>query len=230
MRDIELFIGQKLRSFREKTNWPLKTLASHLGVSLQQLQRYEQGVNKISASLLFKTANIFNVPITSFFEGYENVEEKKDTKKDCDILLIEDDPNDEFLLKEALAEFPYSLNIYTIHNGNDAISFFRKLSLGEHVSLPKPNLIFLDLFIPPTNGLAILSDIKHRAFLKDIPVIVLTNSQNIDDIKESYKLQASGFIRKSFSFEEFKAQLCQALNYWIKTVELPKASLDKVAG
>lgn len=108
-----------------------------------------------------------------------------------------------------------------MHDGAHALEFFRKLSSQEITVFPKPHLIFMDLFMPNGNGLALLSDIKRRPILKDIPVIVLTNSVNLADIKESYKLQASGFIRKSFDFNEFKSQLFSALSYWISTVMLP---------
>lgn len=220
MNDLDQAIGKKIRLFRQKYNWPLKTLSSELGVSLQQLQRYELGENKVSASLLFTLANIFNIPISSFYDGL-NETQPQPIAKENNILLIEDDANDEFLLRKALSEFPEPLNIYTIHNCNDALQFFRKLSINEATEMPKPSIIFLDLFIPPSNGLVVLSDIKRRSILRDIPVIILTNSPNIDDIKESYKLQASGFIRKSFDFNELKQQLHKALQYWIKTVVLP---------
>jgi len=124
-------------------------------------------------------------------------------------------------LRKALEEFPKPLNVYSMHDGAHALEFFRKLSSQEITVFPKPHLIFMDLFMPNGNGLALLSDIKRRPILKDIPVIVLTNSVNLADIKESYKLQASGFIRKSFDFNEFKSQLFSALSYWISTVMLP---------
>lgn len=221
MADLDGFLGKKIRLYRTKVNWPLKTLASHLGISLQQLQRYELGENKVSASMMFVLANIFNMPITAFYDGYHKEGEIEVVKKENNILLIEDDANDEFLLRKALSEFPEQLNVYSIHNCNDALEFFRKLSNNEATDMPKPSVIFLDLFIHNCSGLTVLCDIKRRSLLRDTPVIILTNSPNLDDIKEAYKLQASGFIRKSFDFKKLKQQLFKALNYWIKTVILP---------
>jgi len=219
--DLDIFLGKKIRFYRGKYRWPLKTLADEIGFSLQQLQRYEQGENKISASLLYKFASVFNVKIDAFFEGLQQCANGNQVGDAKNILLIEDDNRDEFLLRKALEEFPEPLSIYSIHDCAHALEFFRKLGTEETTVFPKPQLIFLDLFMPHGNGLELLSDIKRRPILKDIPVIVLTNSVNVSDIKESYKLQASGFIRKSLDFNEFKSQLFKTLNYWINTVMLP---------
>lgn len=70
--ELDRFLGKKLRSYRVKMRWPLKHMASELNVSIQQVQRYEQGTNKISASLLYLLAKIFGITPDSFFDGYES--------------------------------------------------------------------------------------------------------------------------------------------------------------
>ena len=219
--DLDIFLGKKIRLYRSKFNWSLKTLAEEIKISLQQLQRYELGENKIPATMLFTLATIFNVKINSFYEGFKDLANDLEDKKAHNILLIEDNANDEFFLRKALADSPESLNLYSIHNCSDALEFFRKLSANEATPFPKPSLIFLDLFIQHGHGFDVLRDIKRRHNLKDIPVIVITNSPNLDDIKKSYTLQASGFIRKSFDFNEFNSQLLKTLDYWNNTVLLP---------
>lgn len=224
MNDLDIFLGKKIAFFRAKMDWPLKTLANLLGISIQQLQRYEKGVNKISASLLYEMAKIFHMDISCFFEAYhdEKIPEKI-PKTLWNLLVIEDNPNDEFLLRKALQDFPREISISSLNEGQSAVNFFRALSNKDITPIPKPDLIFLDLHLPDMKGLDILKDIKRRRYLQDIPIIVLTNSLNVEDKAETYHLQASGFIRKSFSYEEFKTQLHRTLNYWIETVELPEA-------
>lgn len=222
VNNLDHFLGKKLRSFRVKMKWPLKILASKLNISIQQIQRYEQGTNKISASLLYEIAKIFNVPVSCFFEEFEkNQSPPETTKVGFNVVLVEDNVSDEFLLRKALEDFPEKLNIYTIHEGQQALNFFRSISQGDVTPLPKPDLILLDIYMPGMKGLDILKDIKKKPILKDIPVIVLSSSLNSDDITSSYNLQASGFIRKSFSFTEFKEHVHKAFSYWTKTVMLP---------
>ena len=221
INDLDRFLGKKIRSFRAKMRWPLKTVAGKLGVSLQQVQRYEQGVNKISATLLYDLANAFDIPIHCFFEGYEKQKTEGEKKSVFNVLMVEDNLQDEFLIRRALEDFPEKLNIYTLREGEQALAFFRGLMDENTRDLPKPDLILLDLYLPGMKGLDILKDIKKRPHLADIPVIVLTSSLSSEDVVSLYHLHASGFIRKSFSFEEFKDQFHKAFTYWTKTVTLP---------
>jgi CheY-like chemotaxis protein len=224
MNSLDAYIGKKIRALRERFDWPLKTVADHLNISIQQLQRYEQSINKVPASLLFDLAHLFNAPVAWFFEDFAPADPAPQAEHVCQILLVEDDPNDEFLIRKALASFPEPLNIFTLHDGNAVLSFFRKLQANEPTTLPKPDLIFMDLNVPHIRGLELLEDLKKRRSLQNIPVIVLTNSLGTEVIKEAYHQQASGFIRKSFSFEDFQTQLHKALTYWTTAVILPSTS------
>ncbi len=212
-------LGKKVTFFRRKMNWPLKTLAAGLSVSIQQLQRYEKGVNKISAAMLYQLSKIFKVELSCFFEDFEvHTEQEEDV---YNVLLVEDNSSDEFLLRKALADFPKKLHIYTINDGQAALNFLSDIAHDSAQSLPKPDLIFLDLHLPSVRGLDILKDIKRRVHLNEIPVIVLSSSLNADDRAAAYSLQASGFIRKSFTYQEFKSQLHKAMAYWTDVVDLP---------
>jgi len=218
----DVLLGRKVALFRKKMNWPLKTLAADLNVSIQQLQRYEKGANKISATMLYHLSKIFHVDLDSFFEELENQsEQEKDVYK---VLLIEDNAGDEFLLRKALADFPKKLHIYTINDGQTALNFFNDISHGTAQTLPKPDLIFLDLNLPSVRGLDVLRELKRRTQLNEIPVVVLSSSISVDDRTAAYSLQASGFIRKSFTYKEFKNQLFKAMIYWTDIVELPRFS------
>jgi CheY-like chemotaxis protein len=219
---LDNFLGKKLQLCRSKVNWPLKTLASELNISLQQLHRYEQGVNKIPSSLLFEMVKIFNISVSDFFEGYGAENSEQGSVLIPNILLIEDDLNDTFLFNKALSEFHKNTNLYTVPDGDNAIKIIKKLGkIEEPNSWPMPNIIFLDLCLPYVQGLSILKEIKSKPVIKNVPVIIISNSLNTSDIQNAYNGNANGFIRKSFSFEEFKTQLHNALVYWTETVLLP---------
>ena len=213
-------LGKKVSFFRRKMNWPLKTLAANLEVSIQQLQRYEKGINKISATMVYQLSKICKVDLQCFFEDFE--EHTEQVEEVYNILLVEDNTSDEFLLRKALSDFPKKLHIFTINDGQAALNFFNDIGQDTVQTLPVPDLIFLDLHLPTVRGLDVLKDIKRRTHLREIPVIVLSSSLNTDDRAAAYNLQASGFIRKSFTYKEFKDQLYKAMAYWTDAVDLPR--------
>lgn len=215
----DVLLGRKVTLFRKRMNWPLKTLAADLNVSIQQLQRYEKGANKISATMLHQLSKIFKVDVQCFFEEFESqLNQEDDVYK---VLLIEDNASDEFLLRKALADFPKKLHIYTITDGQAALNFFNDVSHEVPQTLPKPDIILLDLNLPSVRGLDVLRDVKRRTQLNEIPVVVLSSSINAEDRITAYSLQASGFIRKSFTYKEFKNQLFKTMIYWTDIVDLP---------
>ena len=215
---LDDFLAKRVRFFRKKKNLPLKTLADELGISLQQLQRYEQGVNKISASLLYQLAHLFQVTIETFFEGYHPTETLEPVN--LQVLLVEDNAHDEFLFRKAFSKFPQKVDIYVIGDGEKALRFFQN-PLEESSLVFEPDIIFLDLNLPHLRGFDLLEHLKHKPSWKNIPVIILSNSLSEDDVTQSYALQASGFIRKSFNFEDFCHDLEKTLLYWHEAVKLP---------
>jgi CheY-like chemotaxis protein len=182
-------------------------------------QRYLQACSIVSTS--------FN----AFLEGY-NPETLKDeltpnndiislhTKDKVNLLLIEDNSADEFLVRKVLEECPYNFEIYCIHNGEEAIHYLKKRTSGPFT---KPDIVLLDLNLPKLNGISVLRAIKQDRDIQDIPVLVLTNSLSKKDMMTAYKNFASGYISKSFDSYAFKKNLQTALTYWIDAVILPEA-------
>lgn len=218
---LDLFLGKRLKAFRAKMHWPLKTLAMKLGISIQQLHRYETGINKISASLLYTLAQEFKTDVGCFYEGYSQPPCEISSSAHNNILLIEENNNDEIYFRQALMEFSDKLNIFSCHDGGEAINFFRNLEDDSALFFPKPDLVFLDLNLPIIHGFDVLKEIKRRRTSHNIPVIVFTRSSKEEDRSKSYELHASGFIYKSFSYQQVKEQLHKTLAYWMETVELP---------
>ncbi|MBX9696735.1 MAG: helix-turn-helix domain-containing protein, partial [Alphaproteobacteria bacterium] len=104
---LDLYLGRKLREFRQRVNWTLNDLGGRVGLSHQQIHKYEQAQSKISASMLYYFSNVFNTSLISFFEGYEplnsnNQVDRKDLitgnkKQFINLILVEDNPGDEYL-------------------------------------------------------------------------------------------------------------------------------------
>jgi CheY-like chemotaxis protein len=222
INELDLYLGKRIKTFRTKMRWPLKTLAMKLGISIQQLQRYETGLNKISASLLYTIAQELNTDVAYFYEGYEGLPKSVSLHTTPNnILLIEENKDDETLFRQAVMEFPEKLNVFSCSDGEEALNFFRQLEHSSALFFPKPDLIFLDLALSSLNGFEVLKDIKRRPNLQNIPVVIFSRNSSHEDMLKSYCLHASGFINKSFSYAEVKEQIHKTLAYWIKTVVLP---------
>jgi CheY-like chemotaxis protein len=138
-----------------------------------------------------------------------------DTSKTAVVLLVEDDPADQKLVKNALVNQKINYAIYVAENGEEALEYLQRSKCSDPES-PRPNLILLDLNMPGMGGKAFLRHIKTDDDLCSIPVVVLTVSDLKTDIQESYKLQAAGYIQKSASPKEFQEVMDKLTKYWFE--------------
>ncbi|MEL6589149.1 MAG: response regulator [Bacteroidota bacterium] len=129
------------------------------------------------------------------------------------ILLVEDNPGDILLAREALKETgisDYSLHVVT--DGEEAIQFlFRK---EEHQEAVRPDLVLLDLNIPKINGRKVLKRVKENASLRTIPVIVFSTSEAQHDINSSYELHANCYVTKPVDYDEFVRVIKSIVQFW----------------
>jgi CheY-like chemotaxis protein len=144
-----------------------------------------------------------------------------DTSKTIVVLLVEDDPGDQKLVKNALANEEKNYALYMARSGEEAFEYLNRSKCGDAGS-PRPNLILLDLNMPGMGGKEFLRRIKANDDLCSIPVVVLTVSDAKTDIWESYKLQAAGYIRKSANMEEFQRVMDKLTKYWFETSSMVK--------
>jgi len=230
-QSIENYIGQRLREKRQRLNWPLAELTKQLDVSFQQLQKYEKGQTKIPASTLYKLSQVLQVPISYFFDGFINEANHSQQTPDIiqlqprqefTVLIVEDDPDDDYLIRKALEDCQMSLNLHTVHDGEKALELLKQKKTSS--LFPKPSLILLDLSLPKFDGHMLLKAIKKNPELADLPVVVLTNSISHPEMVQTYKNHASGYICKSFDFSTFKKNMHSVINYWAETVVLPSSS------
>jgi len=139
--------------------------------------------------------------------------------KPIEILLVEDNPGDVRLTKEALKESKVKNNLNVVMDGVEAVNFLKKK--GEYSDSPTPDLILLDLNLPKKNGKEVLAEIKEDLELKKIPVVVLTVSQNEEDIYRTYKLHANCYVTKPIDLEQFMKVIKSIDDFWLTIVKLP---------
>lgn len=136
-----------------------------------------------------------------------------------EMLLVEDNPGDVRLTKEALKTGQMMVNLNVAKDGVEAIDFLRRRA--DHREAPKPDLILLDLNLPRKNGREVLSEIKSDPELRRIPVLIMTTSRADQDINKAYALNANCYITKPMDLDEFLRIVRSIEDFWLKTVSLP---------
>jgi CheY-like chemotaxis protein len=136
-----------------------------------------------------------------------------------EILLVEDNPGDVRLTREALRESGMRNHLSVARDGSEALAFLYRR--GAYSGAPRPDLVLLDLNLPSTNGREVLAEIKRDDELKAIPVIVLTTSADHRDIADSYALHANAYVVKPVDFEAFLDAIRSIQDFWLKQARLP---------
>ena len=135
------------------------------------------------------------------------------------ILLVEDSPDDVVLMWQAFSESKVTHNLYVASDGVEAMDFLNME--GSYKEAPRPDLVLLDLNLPRKSGKEVLKEIKSKRELKEIPVVVLTTSDNNDDIHSAYELFANSYIKKPIDLETFVDMVRKIEEYWSHIVTLP---------
>jgi CheY-like chemotaxis protein len=135
------------------------------------------------------------------------------------VLLVEDDPGDVLLIREAFADHKVGNVLSTVSDGVEAMRFVR--GEGEYAGQERPDLVLLDLNLPRKSGAEVLAEIKGDPELSMIPVIVLTTSEAEEDVMRSYKMHANAYIAKPVDFDRFRQIVHQIDDFFIGIVKLP---------
>jgi len=136
-----------------------------------------------------------------------------------EILLVEDNPGDVELTREALDAAKVSNRLHVVDDGAEAVDFLFKK--GRFADAPRPDIILLDLNLPKKDGRQVLSEIKAEPGLAQIPVVVLTTSQAEEDIARAYQLHANCYISKPVDFNQFLRIVSSIEEFWLSVVKLP---------
>ena len=135
------------------------------------------------------------------------------------ILLVEDDPGDVLITREAFADNKVRNHLSVVSDGEAAMAFLRRE--GEFASAPRPDLILLDLNLPRKAGHEVLAEVKSDADLQRIPVVILTTSDAEEDILRSYDLHANAYVTKPVDFDRFLDVVRQVDEFLVTVVRLP---------
>lgn len=134
------------------------------------------------------------------------------------VLLIEDNPGDIRLTREAFQESGFAVDLHVAEDGVDAMRFLRRE--GIDADAPRPDFVLLDLNLPRKDGREVLALIKEDPNLKTIPTVVLTTSDAEADIVRSYQLHANCYISKPLEFQKFSEVVRQIYDLWLQTATL----------
>jgi chemotaxis family two-component system response regulator Rcp1 len=135
------------------------------------------------------------------------------------ILLVEDNPGDVRLTREALKEAKFRNTLQVVGDGVEALAYLRRQ--GQYSGAMRPHLIMLDLNLPRMDGREVLAAIKKDADLRRIPVVVLSSSEAETDIARAYELHANAYVTKPVDIGHFLQVVKSIEEFWVEIVKLP---------
>ncbi|HEY7309527.1 MAG TPA: response regulator [Gemmataceae bacterium] len=144
-----------------------------------------------------------------------------DFGRPIEILLVEDNPTDARLTKEAFCEGKLLNNIRHVEEGEEAMAILRRE--GKEAGARRPDLILLDLSLPGMDGKEVLQEIKQDPDLKRIPVVVMTSSRSQRDMLEAYNQHANCYVTKPVDMDQFIGAVKKIEDFWFTVVKLPAA-------
>jgi len=139
-----------------------------------------------------------------------------------ELLIVEDDPGDVVLTREALAASQIPHNLRVVEDGEAAIAYLRRE--GEHHAAARPDLVLLDLNLPRLDGREVLGLVKGDPELRSIPIVVLTTSRSHEDVARSYDLHANAFVTKPVDLDDFTRVVRQVDDFFLTVAQLPSRS------
>lgn len=143
----------------------------------------------------------------------------------AEVLLVEDSEDDVILTREGFKRSKFFVSLHHVSDGEACMRFLRKE--GVYKEVPTPDIILLDLNMPIMDGREVLRHITADEVLKKIPVVVLTTSNEVEDIQRMYALRCSSYITKPVDFNKFVGVVQELGDYWFTVVVLPGAATSK---
>jgi two-component system, chemotaxis family, response regulator Rcp1 len=142
------------------------------------------------------------------------------SQKTREVLLVEDNPGDARLAREAFCDVNKYIRLHLASDGMEAMAYLTRQ--GAHLDAPRPDLILLDLNLPKMDGREVLARIKGDESFKMIPTIVLSSSETDADVLRSYELQANCYIKKPAQWDAFDDLVRSINRFWLTRVKLPQ--------
>ena len=139
------------------------------------------------------------------------------------VLLVEDNPGDIRLTRDAIRESGLNCDVHVLRDGAEAILYLKRE--GKYAGVQPPELIILDWNLPKRNGMEVLREIKGQEELRMIPVIILTSSESQRDIEQAYHNFANCYITKPLDHEDYSGVIKAIQNFWLSVAKLPSATV-----
>ncbi len=141
------------------------------------------------------------------------------------LLLVEDNPDDEALMLRAIKKSNIKEEVVVVRDGAEAVHYLLEQGPdGEQLAEWLPRVVFLDLKLPRLDGLEVLQRIRSNPPTRLLPVVILTTSGQEEDLRRSYVLGASSFVRKPISYSELIKVASHLVTYWLTINQVPFAS------
>ena len=149
------------------------------------------------------------------------------TSKDQDncLLIVDDDADDQYMIRQAFTLLKFDIRIQTANDGVELFDYLNKKGKFENIIVPFPKVILLDLNMPVKDGRECLKEIKATSAFCKIPVVVYSTSSNPDDVAYSYELGASGYLVKPYSFNDLVEAMDIFKKYWFSLIKTSGSSL-----
>lgn len=231
LKAMDVFVGQRLRARRLQLGLTLMNIAEKIGISHQQMQKYELGQTRLSAPVLYQLATFYGTKPQHFFDGFatymrrqSGCAENEPRHERLSIMALCDNPTEEMHLRQVVEQAKESVDLFFVHDGTQAMSVLRQRSMTH--DLPRPDLVFVDLDASKKDGLSLLRDIKRDRDIMDIPVVVFASVVNQHILHLVYGYQAAGYISKHS--DNFPTRVHQLISYWTSSVVLPFLQHDEV--
>ncbi len=142
-----------------------------------------------------------------------------DVRTPMELLLVEDDPGDVVMTREALEDSKLLIELHVVSNGEEAVAYLRnEAPFGDAA---RPDLVLLDLNLPRLSGREVLEIVKADPGLLPIPIVILTTSESEEDVLRSYELHANAYVTKPVGFESFVSVVKQIDDFFLSIVRLP---------
>ncbi len=136
-----------------------------------------------------------------------------------EILLVDDNPGDVRLTREALRGNQGERTLHVVPDGDEGLAFLRRQ--GRHEAAPRPDLVLLDLNLPGKDGREFLREMKEDPSFREIPVVVFTSSAAPVDVRQCYQRHANCFVKKPLDFEGFARAIQSIEGFWFRLAKLP---------
>ncbi len=190
-------------------------LAKRAGLNRSYVSEVERGCQNITIETLSRLANALEVSVLSLVEqANRNV---RSLVRPLEILLIEDNEADIYILKHSLGKLKAPTNLKIARDGKEALELISSMS-SENSDIP--DLILLDLNLPKRSGHEILKKVKSDSRFSQVPVVVLSTSNDRNDIEKSYALNANTFITKPLNQKDFENAIAVVIEYWSVIAEV----------